>query len=400
MRILICWELGSGMGHVRRMTPLVHGLRARGHQVLIAARDVVSAVSALNDPDIEIIAAPVCMRGAPRLPASASYPEVLLRVGYSDAEILQGLLSAWGHLFRLIRADAIIAEHAPTALLAARIAQLPATAIGTGFSVPPEMRPMPALPSYKPVPSERLLTAERCVLHNIRQATGRNHPPPIQTLAELFPAQRSFVCSYPELDHYGERADIRYHGAIEPFHSAQMPPQWPEGGKTPVFVYLHHGYPQFAGLVRQLQAGGYRTLVVSPGIPQELANKLSGPSMRVMRQSVDLNRVAEQPCAVITHCGHGATARLLLLGIPLILLPNYVEQTVLAYRLARQGLALMMNPDPSQHRYAAAIDKLRNEPAYRHRAQTFSARHATPDQSVRVSDLLDAVLHQLTDPIR
>jgi UDP:flavonoid glycosyltransferase YjiC (YdhE family) len=389
MRILICWELGAGMGHVRRLAPVVSGLTGRGHQVVIAARDVVSALSALDDERIPIVAAPVSMRCSPKLPPSASYPEVLLRVGYADAEILNGLLSAWRHLFNMVGAEAVIAEHAPTALLAAKMVGMPSAAVGTGFSVPPCIAPMPGLVNYQKAPAERLRAAERRVIGNVQRAVGHSGRSAIENVAELFRPERSFVCSYPEFDHHGARPGVRYWGAIEPLDTPGEDPEWPTGDKPPVFVYLHHNYKAFSGLVQQLKTAGYPTLLVSPGIPEDLAREISSPAIRIARRPVDLAKVAERRCVVITHCGHGTTARLLLLGVPMILLPNYVEQTVLAYRLAQQRLALMMNPDPRRHRYAAAIERLLADEGYRERAGAFAARHAQPAVEVRLEALLD-----------
>ena len=39
-RIFIAWELGGGMGHIQRLYPVAKGLRARGHEVVFAVRDL------------------------------------------------------------------------------------------------------------------------------------------------------------------------------------------------------------------------------------------------------------------------------------------------------------------------------------------------------------------------
>ena len=51
---------------------------------------------------------------------------------------------AWRQLLTLLNADLILADYAPTPLLAARCLQVPAVVLGTGFSVPPSVSPLPA----------------------------------------------------------------------------------------------------------------------------------------------------------------------------------------------------------------------------------------------------------------
>lgn len=65
-----------------------------------------------------------------------SYSELLSLMGHLDPAVLVGYLAAWRELFTSLSADLVIADHAPTALLAAHSLNLPACAIGTGFVLP------------------------------------------------------------------------------------------------------------------------------------------------------------------------------------------------------------------------------------------------------------------------
>jgi multidrug efflux pump subunit AcrA (membrane-fusion protein) len=51
-RILLTWEMGSNLGHLSRLLPLARELKARGHRVLVAARDVALAASVLGPAGI------------------------------------------------------------------------------------------------------------------------------------------------------------------------------------------------------------------------------------------------------------------------------------------------------------------------------------------------------------
>lgn len=388
MHVLLCWELGSGLGHLRRLAPLAQAMIASGHRVSLAARDVVSAAGVFDREGVPVLPAPFCLQGPPPGPGAASYPEVLLRVGYTEPAVLAGLLRPWVHLLEMSRAQLVVGDHAPSALLAARLVGIPAFAVGTGFSVPPATVPMPPFAAPAPPPASRLQAAETRVRRVIEQAWSGLSARGVPDLAELFAPERSFLCTYPELDHHGPRADQRYWGVIEPAGTSQERPDWPPGKGPRVFAYLHHGYRQFPGLTRQLRELGHPTVLVSPGIPEPLRATVEGSTLRVQSRGIDLRWAARQAQVCITHCGHATTARLLLLGRPLILLPNYVEQTVLAYRLARQGLALMMHPDPQHHRYGAAITQVLTKPAYGEHVQAFAQHWAGKDGAHVPADMV------------
>jgi UDP:flavonoid glycosyltransferase YjiC (YdhE family) len=376
MNILFAWELGGGMGHVNRIAPLVDELDKLGHRSAVASRNVVSAALAMAKTRATILQAPINLDESRQLPPSASYPEVLLRVGYGDAERLRALVRAWQAVLRLTRAEAVVADHAPTALLAAHLAGIPAAAFGSGFCVPPAIEPLPALPSLGRPSTARLRASEERVLRNLKAVCGALGGRPLQRIADLFPPSRSFICSYRELDHYGAREGVRYWGLLEPPPSGNVLPIWPTGPEPKVFGYLHHGYRQFVGLVRQLKEARLTSLIVSPGIENDVARSLESDRLKISRQPVDLTKVAQEASVLINHSSHATVARMLLEGKPMILLPAYVEQTVLALRLAQQGLGIMMNPDPTHHRYSAAIERLIADHALETKARGFSARYA------------------------
>jgi hypothetical protein len=49
-----------------------------------------------------------------------NYADILLRFGYADSNDLLGLVVAWRELMRLTGFELVLADHAPTAILAAR----------------------------------------------------------------------------------------------------------------------------------------------------------------------------------------------------------------------------------------------------------------------------------------
>jgi UDP:flavonoid glycosyltransferase YjiC (YdhE family) len=118
-RILCAWELGGGTGHLHILGPVGQALRARGHDVTYVLRDLVTASRFSAFSDAQLLQAPINSRVS-RLPPSINYAELLNRVGYLDVDVLSALIEAWRGLLRLVGPDLVLAEHSPTALIAAR----------------------------------------------------------------------------------------------------------------------------------------------------------------------------------------------------------------------------------------------------------------------------------------
>src|SRR5262249_4591453 len=120
-RILYCWEIGEDLGHMASFAPLATALRDRGHQVYLALREVQHSEPMMGRLGLPVLQAPVWHGIPPGASAQpASYAEILFHFGYLDVSGLTAMLRAWRDLLALVTPDLIIADHAPTALLAAR----------------------------------------------------------------------------------------------------------------------------------------------------------------------------------------------------------------------------------------------------------------------------------------
>src|SRR5690349_7069145 len=154
-RVLFAWELGGDLGHVRRIFEVANGLRALGHEAAFAFHDLLAAGS---------LSAPVAWFQAPLLAPPAkvlagtpvNHSAVLVNRGFGDALSIAGAIRAWHGIFKLWKPDLLVADYAPGALIAARVAGLRNATIGSGFSTPPAQDPMPPLRSWLPADAEAL----------------------------------------------------------------------------------------------------------------------------------------------------------------------------------------------------------------------------------------------------
>ena len=101
-RFLFVWELGGDYGHFARLLPVALALRARGHEVVFAVRDLMGAETLVRPHGIESFQAPLWLRKVARLPDPISYPEMLMRFGFLNATALTGVCRAWRSLITVL----------------------------------------------------------------------------------------------------------------------------------------------------------------------------------------------------------------------------------------------------------------------------------------------------------
>jgi len=388
-RILFCWELGGGLGHLYRILPLAAELAGRGCAVGCALPDAGRGTTRNAEEIPEtLLTAPDWKQPARRFPPSLNYAQNLLRNGYWHSDSLRGQLRAWLLLLERFQPDLVIAEHAPTALLAARIAKVPRAAIGTGFSLPPLASPMPTLQPWFDLPLERLRAAEDELLDAVNPVLRTLGSPPLDRTADIFEGAHTFLCTLPEMDHYGPRANARYRGPVLHTRQDAPPAGLPADGRG-FFLYLSPEHRHFDAILAAVRRTGDPALAFLPGLDEARTQALETERFRVTTMPVDLFAVAGACGAAITQGGHNATALLLLGGMPLFLCPSHLEQQLLAYRLQEQGLALTvnyMNPAPD---FSSKLDTLASGRGPGSSARAFSDDHRWFDPSRQITSLVD-----------
>src|SRR4051812_3575073 len=100
------------------MLALAKKLRARGHRCLFAMRDLSNALM-LAKEGFAFFPAPG-RANAPRGGAYPSYAAMLSGEAFPSANAALTSALAWRSIFRALRPDVLVVDHAPVALLAAR----------------------------------------------------------------------------------------------------------------------------------------------------------------------------------------------------------------------------------------------------------------------------------------
>jgi tetratricopeptide (TPR) repeat protein len=376
-RILFAWELGAGAGHMAPYRSLFEKLCARGHSVTLALRDLARAKNVFEGLNLRLLQAPVKInQPAEPIAAAATYADILHNVGYEDEVELEGLLSAWRSLVDLVQPELVIADHSPTALLALRGSTVKKIVVGCGFLIPPATHPFLNLQPAQQVSEQHLRAGEDRIRQRINAILRRTGQPPLTRLSELFSdVDDTVLTTYPELDHYPDRAGGAYWGTRRGFQGADF--QWPIGDGPRIFAYLRPT-PQFEKILQTLKDLKCPVIVNSDQIPLQMQRQYESLNLRFEQRLLNLETIGRECSVAILNGNHDTSCHLLLAGKPILFIPQTLEHWLFAAAVQRIGAGRVVHPERATEFGPALSTMLRSE-NYAKAAQQFAARYAHND---------------------
>lgn len=329
-RILVAWELGSGLGHLARLQPIIDALCQAGCAVTLAARDPVLAARRFEDRVAVVAAPPWTFRRIGR--PSETMADVLLSGGFGDPTVITPRLRMCRDLMASVRPDLLVSDFSPGANMAA-CGVAPVVVLGSGFTVPPAGPPLPFHPDQPP--SRDVRQREATLLNAVNQAARLLGLPPVVGLSDLLRGDRALVLTWSMLDPY---AAFRRDATLTPYTLPTLPPyrRFAERPEGTVFVYLPQAHPQIAAALGAIAAAGLRGLVYLRG---QGASQRLPPGLTLLPQPADLAEILPTIRLLIHSGGLGLAHAGLAAGVAQVLLPTCMEQELTARALARLRIA-------------------------------------------------------------
>ncbi|MCF6218746.1 MAG: hypothetical protein L3J62_06625 [Gammaproteobacteria bacterium] len=388
--ITFCWELGAGYGHLASIAPLAQSLTRRGHTLSALLRDTRSADKFLDTSVVNSQQAPHWIPTKKYHSPTISYADILSRCGYDSTDSLLPLVQQWRERFSEYTTELIIADHSPTALIAAKTLKLPVALSGTGFSSPPPIYPLPPITPWLNTQPDFLLHLEKSVLDIINDVLRHFDTTELDYLHQLFDVEESFLCTLPELDHYEQRSMDAYWGPRFT-DSRGVEADWPQNGRKNIFVYINNRYKLLDTLLSSLSRVDANFIVHCSGVEGAVTDHYSANNIQFSAEPVRIKSLAGKADLVISHAGHGTVAACLLMGIPLLLLPTQLEQLLLAGKLSHFKLAHSIDPrGAKQPDFAEQIRSTLNDEACQKQAEQFAEHYKGFDPQQQLDEIVFA----------
>lgn len=385
--ILFCWETGENFGHLARDLPLAKQLRSLGHDVVFAVRDIQVARLILGPENFRFTQSPRLSGGVSNRPP-ATYAEILLSQGYFSAPILSALLKAWFHIFQEIKPSIIIANHAPTAVLAARCSSIPVVATCIGFELPPIATVPKSFRPHDAVPTDRLITSETLALGSINQVLESKGIASISHTSEIFSQASVMMTTFPELDHYGPRKQLEYVGLFSELRPSSY--NWEPTKRRKVFCYLRAAYLYLDNVLMALEAIDCDALCIVPDAEDATLARYDKSTVRVQRETVSIKSTMDKADLIITY-GTGTMHDALLAGKPILICPLNAEQFMVGTRIVSLGAGLILPNGTSVTAMHDVINLMCENQNYMRSAQGFAKKYIGFSSDDAVSRVIGSI---------
>lgn len=404
MRVLIAWEMGRNFGHVTQIVPVAEALKRRGVEVGLALRNPAALGPFAGTGDFSVVQAPHISPGR-RQPGEVRpnillYSDDLLACGYENPGVLARLIADWDELIGSFRPDALVAQSAPTALLATHGMPLRRFRLGRGYDLPPATVPQTPMRHWMENDLQETGRREAAVLATVNaalQACGRGA---LENFADFLRTDGDFLCAYRETDHYRDRDQPTYYGSLGKTDGG-IAVEWRPGAVRRVFAYIQPDKKVFVPAMQALfrLPANFDVIVAAPKVPRELGQQFRRPGFRLFDSPVCLDPLLPDCNLLVNHASSGISNTALCAGIPLLMLPGHIEQLMQARAIGRAGAGLGMSGQFGSNDILQTIGHLLNEPRYTQAARAMQARYGSPDAERIAATVAEEIIARVTAPL-
>ncbi|MEM7213978.1 MAG: nucleotide disphospho-sugar-binding domain-containing protein [Pseudomonadota bacterium] len=360
--ILLVSELGGGLGHAAPLLAIADELRSEldsvDARIIFVSGDSAGYRLVFEDVPYPMINAPFLEPSIEFSSHSASYSEILATFGYSRSQTLKAALRSWDDLFETTCADLLIADHSPTACLAAR-GRIPVVQIGNGFTVPPaDLKRFPSLKRGFAPP-----TVETPILNTVNKLLEERRQPKLQALPEFLDTEVRAIFTLPHIDPY---AGIRKEPVLGTYHTGLEPLSMP--AEPSLFFYTAPEVDVMQRVVTAANKNGFRQEAYLGPVPTSESRLLEKLGVIVHYKPPSVYETLANNSVLVSHGGSGLTAAAMIAGRPLVILPRFVESEITAQRIANLGLGIAVENN-SDNELESAILSVTKDPQYYKSAQ-------------------------------
>jgi len=385
--ILFTWEIGQGFGHVLPMLPIARELKARGHRVIFALRDVREAGGLLHKEGFIVVQAPTHPDQffPARGPQPKTMADILKVFGFASTQKMKGMVAAWAGLFALCKPDAVIASYAPLSLLCARRAGIPSILMALPFELPAAVHPSPPM---RPDGALSNGVVDEQVIRAVNEVFSEGF---VASIHEIFRASKVFLMSFAELDAFAPRENVVYCGNLFVTDIGHEP-VWPPGSyPRKVFAYLNASLPDLAGLREKIHASPHAYCIFLRNADESMVQAWRAPNVSIGSEALRLSQVLGDCDAVVSYGGAGLISASLLAGKPIVFYVRNLESLLSAQQVGKLGAGLLPEPQSPLNLLAALNQVLENQ-QFSEAAQRFACKHKNHSPEGMAREIATTVL--------
>lgn len=272
---------------------------------------------------------------------------------------------------------AVVADHAPTAALVARLGDIPLVRMGMGFFAPPALQPLPSYRLWGEAPPAQRQAVEDAVLASVNtlaMGCGAQYA----SLAQALVPNLELLTCWPELDHY---AGLRAEGAArcigpERIRTASPPVHWPERRRPRALAYLSADCADLEPLLQALAQAELDTVAYVGGRGSEARPPAANGGLALRTELFDVATAMAQCDLLVCHAANGMTAAALAAGKPVLMWPLTAEQQLFAHRVELTGAGAVLGADLSAGAITRQVQAALEPQGLAARARALAARHA------------------------
>jgi hypothetical protein len=378
MHITVCVGKTVGCGSLLALLPLIQSLQSNGHQVTCVTQDSYAAEKVFSESSVEYVGYAVGIESqTPPQAEGELFFQYLMTQGFDNDATVSMLVRNFSTLFGLLQTQLVVTFSCPAAVIAAHAKGLACVPVGSSV----------ALPSSSALQDAN---SHGSVLKTISLALKKLEVSPVEDLAALF-SENAMPIGFPEFDCYNRWQPLKHYGVCSDVLVRS------EASKPFVLGLLDAGYAVFRNIMNHLRTQKAADLVVSvEQVSDAAAQAMQRDARRLHARSA--NTAHPFSGAELTSCSaflcHGDEyhcATMLRLGVPLILLPLTVEQTVFARTLVSKQLAFVLPAQADLSAFEAMLTFAMKPNPVRDNAQKFAERYAYHDQTRQLDQLVASI---------
>jgi hypothetical protein len=295
--ILYGWQLGGGRGHINLLNYIANIYLKLDYQPIFVLKNNRHTQCLKKLGKVEIF--PSCFMTNLGVELW-SYSDILYAYGYGEEQLLKKQIEIWRSWIKKISPKLVVADFAPSLVIAAKLEKIKTIVVGNVFTVPPAIS-VEQMPLFRQSSNKKVFERQKKI-SIVLESLGIN-----QSLGKVLNGDCTLIFSIPELDYYKPWRDpsrIKYAGSPDaPFYNNLAV------SKGKVCAYLNKQWREYDQVVQRYQADCTY---------DELSNIFRG-------------------CSLLLHHGGSLITSCLLAGIPQKIFPLQTEQSLRANQLEKLG---------------------------------------------------------------